>query len=294
MMPAGPVTAQDGRMGDPGVVRSISTEPVDVSEPPSLVDLAVGLAASTVSVVRPVGHRWAEVTRPVRAVVLQPPLVPPRLQPRSWLTRLARAGEQRRAELVRRLSDRLDQLVPTVAQEVLRRMDLTGAVQRWVDLDAVVAGVDVDAVARRLDVEAVIARLDLTRIVQEQVDLDAVVARVDLDAVVADVDIDAVAARLDLDAVIERIDLAGLAEEVIAEIDLPGIIRGSTGSMASDTVTGVRMQSISGDQAIARAVERLRLRRARRESESTAGEAEHPEPDLDVPAQTRPGASEQP
>ena len=61
----------------------------------------------------------------------------------------------------------------------------------------------------------------------------------------------------------ENVDVVALAEEVIAEIDLPEIIRDSTGAMASDTLLGVRMQSISGDDAIARAVDRLRLRLTR-------------------------------
>ena len=69
--------------------------------------------------------------------------------------------------------------------------------------------------------------------------------------------------------VLENVDVATLARDVIAEIDLPEIIRDSTGAMASDTLLGVRMQSISGDEAIARAMDRLRLRLARR----TAGPA---------------------
>ena len=66
------------------------------------------------------------------------------------------------------------------------------------------------------------------------------------------------------DLVLENVDVATLAREVIAEIDLPEIIRDSTGAMASDTLLGVRMQSISGDEAITRAMDRLRLRLARR------------------------------
>jgi hypothetical protein len=62
----------------------------------------------------------------------------------------------------------------------------------------------------------------------------------------------------------ENVDVVTLARDVIAEIDLPEIIRDSTGAMASDTLLGVRMQSISGDEAIARAMGRLRLRLARR------------------------------
>ena len=61
----------------------------------------------------------------------------------------------------------------------------------------------------------------------------------------------------------ENVDVVALAQEVIAEIDLPEIIRDSTGAMASDTLLGVRMHSISGDDAIARAVDRLRVRLTR-------------------------------
>jgi hypothetical protein len=172
----------------------------------------------------------------------------------------------------RELSRVLDMAVPAVLDEVLRRVDLTGTVRRYVDLDALVSGVDldaaaarldvdavagrldVDAVAARLDVEAVVDRLDLTRIVRE---------RVDLDGLVAGVDVDAVAARLDIDQVIARIDLVGLAEDVIAAIDLPEIIRESSASVASDTVRGARMQGISADEAVGRAVDRLRHRRVR-------------------------------
>ena len=151
-------------------------------------------------------------------------------------------------ELVRERVD-LDTLVAGVdIAAVLDRLDLTELVRERVDLDAVVAGVDLDAAAARLDVKAVLDRLDLTELVRERVDLDAVVAGVNLEAI------------------IRRIDLVGLAEEVIAEVDLPEIIRESTGSVASDTIRGVRMQGISGDEALTRAVHRLRLRRGRRDT----------------------------
>jgi hypothetical protein len=62
----------------------------------------------------------------------------------------------------------------------------------------------------------------------------------------------------------ENVDVVVLAEEVIAEIDLPSIIRDSTGAVASDTLLGVRMQSIFADEAIAQAMDRFRLRLGRR------------------------------
>ena len=197
-------------------------------------------------------------------------MVAPRYQPGTWLAGVAHRGGRRRDQAVRELSAWLDRVVPVLAMELLRRIDLTEAVRRYVDLDGLVAGVDVDAVAARLDIDAVAQRLDIDA-VAERLDLAAVVKRLDLesiimervdfDAVVDAVDLDAAAARLDIDAIIARIDLPGLAQDVIAEIDLPEIIRESTGSVASETVRGVRMRGISGDDAVGRAVDRLRHRR---------------------------------
>ena len=67
--------------------------------------------------------------------------------------------------------------------------------------------------------------------------------------------------RVDLDAVIARLDMAKLAEDVIASVDLPEIIRESTSAVSSETVREVRMRGISGDEAVGRAMERLRPRR---------------------------------
>lgn len=150
----------------------------------------------------------------------------------------------------------LDAVVRDVDIEaVIDRLDLTALVRERVDLDAVVRDVDIDAVAARLDIDAVIDRLDLTAMVRE---------RVDLDAIVREVDIDAVAARIDIDAVIARMDLVGLAQEVMDALDLPAIIRGSTASVASESVQDVRLQTIAADEAVSRVVDRLLLRRRHR------------------------------
>ena len=181
----------------------------------------------------------------------------------------------------------LDQIVSTVDLDAavarvdidaaVARVDLDGAVS-LVDLDAVVARVDIDAIVDRLDLDAVAARLDVDAVVAradfdaviDRIDLDAVVARVDieaivdridLDAVAAKLDVDAVVARADLDAVIERIDIVGIIGEVLDVIDLPAIIRDSSGSMASETVRGVRMTGINADDALSRVVERALFRR---------------------------------
>ena len=103
--------------------------------------------------------------------------------------------------------------------------------------------------------EAVLDRLDLT---------DLVVRRVDLDQVARSLDVQAVGDRLDLDALAARLDLIGLAEQVIVGIDLPQLIRDSTGSVASEGIAGVRLQGMEADQAVGHLVDRLLRRRPRR------------------------------
>jgi hypothetical protein len=51
--------------------------------------------------------------------------------------------------------------------------------------------------------------------------------------------------------VVDQLDLAAMARQVINEIDLPEIIRVSTGSVASESVRDVRIQAISADQTVA-------------------------------------------
>ena len=73
--------------------------------------------------------------------------------------------------------------------------------------------------------------------------------------------VDEVLRRVDVDAVIARLDLAKLADDIIASVDLPELIRESTGAVSSETVREVRMRGISGDEAVGRAMDRLRPRR---------------------------------
>lgn len=192
--------------------------------------------------------------------------------------------------MVKRYVD-LDSVVAAVDLDAAAKRIDVDAIVAEVDLDAAAARIDVDAVARRLDVDAVLDRMDLTAVVHDRVDLNVLVPmvldRVDLDAVARRLDIEAVLDRIDLTAVVldrvdlevlvqavlDRIDLPGLAAEVIDAVDLPEIIRESTGSMASDTVRGARMQGIAADETVARIRDRLLLRRNR------SGSSDVPEPD---------------
>ena len=96
----------------------------------------------------------------------------------------------------------------------------------------------------------------------EQVDLDRIVARVNLRAHHRRVDPDGIVARVDFEAAMNRIDLIGIAQRVVDGIDLPAIIRDSTGSMASDAVTGVRVQGQHADDVVGNLVGRMLRRRS--------------------------------
>lgn len=196
----------------------------------------------------------------------------------------------------------LDVVVPAITDQVLERAHLTEAIARHVDLDAVVAGVDLDAAARRLDIDEIVTRVDVDAIAR-RLDLDAVLARVDVNGVVENVDLDAIVQRLDMDSILDRLDLTSivlgrvdldavvaavvarldlitLAEEVIDGVDFPEIIRESTGSMASETVRGARMQGIHADEAVGHAVDRL-LRRGTRPPTAGSGRLTVGGPDID-------------
>lgn len=116
-----------------------------------------------------------------------------------------------------------------------------------------------------------VVRLVLTRVpglttaLLNQLDLTAVVAeRVDVNAVAAQVDVDAIARRVDVVAILDRMDPDAVTRYLVEELDLPAIISSSTGSIMSDALHDVRMQSISADERLNRAVDAMLLRRGPR------------------------------
>jgi hypothetical protein len=209
--------------------------------------------------------------------------------PDRLITGLALRGAHVRGELERRTSVVFGQVVRQAVEAVLSVVSLTDLVRRHVDLDAlareidvraVVDRVDIDALAAQLDLDAVTARVDVNGVaarldpdpvvlrvdvdaVASRIDLDALIARVDPDSVAKRLDVDAVVARVDLDAIVARLDLPRIALEVIAAIDLPEIVRESTGSAASEVVRGIRAESVQADDAVARIVDRLLHRQQR-------------------------------
>lgn len=124
----------------------------------------------------------------------------------------------------------------------------------------------VDALAERGDLERRRQASALAGLLDRLVPLIVaeVVARIDLTRLVAEnVDLDALAARIDIDAIVERLDLAEITDDVLDELDLPEIIRESTGSLGSAAMTDLRLRGIDADDAITGLVERI-LRRRRR------------------------------
>jgi len=243
-----------------------------------VLDAALGVAGVTVGAAVGAVRTVHRVAAPVTRLLWRPPLVPRRFQPATLVGDLARGGSVDREELSRQLEALLDVWAPAIVAMIVERLDLTRIVEENVDLDELVATVDLDAAVARVDIGAVLDRVDLDAVVATvdldaavaRVDIPAVIDRVDLDAVVATVDLDSAVARVDLDAIIDRIDVIGIVEEVLDVIDLPAIIRDSTGSMASETVRGARMTSITADDAISRAVDRALFRRRKARAESSA------------------------
>jgi len=97
----------------------------------------------------------------------------------------------------------------------------------------------------------VLTRVDVTGLVGELVDMDRLASGIDVDAV---------AARVDIDQIIARLDLIGLAQYVVDGIDLPTLIRDSTGSVTAEMVKNLRVQSVDADHAVERTIDRLLLR----------------------------------
>ena len=244
-------------MTDP--TRPVSTALVVVpapSRPPALVDVGIDAAASVARRALAVSRTGRRVGAPVARLMLRPPGVGPRHWPQTYLLAMAEHGRAIRERAEEQATVRFGVLVPAIVDAVLDRVDLTQLVINRVGIDRVVDNVDLVAIVNRLPIEQILDRLDF----------DAIIASVDIDAIVGRVDIDAIASRIDLDAIVERLDILAIAQEVIEGIDLPEIIRESSGAMASETVVGVRMRGIEADERISRIVDRVMLRRRARDA----------------------------
>src|SRR5215213_1281426 len=230
---------------------------------PAALDAAMGAAVLATTAAVSVTRVFARAVGPVGRLVMHPPLLHERLHPARVVDAFADRGQRARILANADINRLIAATVPPVVNEVLDSLDLTELVRQRVNIDSLISTVDIVAVVDRMDIDAITQQLDIEGMLR-QVDLDAIVSKVDIDAIVRQVDIDAIARQVDVDAILRRLDLVAIAEEVVNGIDLPEIIRESTGSMASDVVRDARMQTIEADVAIARIVDRvIRRRRAR-------------------------------
>ncbi len=237
-----------------------------------LFDAAVGVAYAAVAATAGITRGITRVVRPLGRTVLHPPLVPAPMHPARLVNVLADRGRSARISTGGDLERLVEAMIPVLVREVLDTLDLDAIIVERINLDGLVATVDIadvldrldmDAIVQRVDMDAIVDRIDVNAIVQ-RVDMDAIVDRIDVDAIVQRVDMDAIVAAVDLAAVIDRVNVVGIAEDVINEIDLPEIIRNSTGSMASQVVRDARMQSIGADEAVSQLIDRLLRRRGSR------------------------------
>lgn len=127
----------------------------------------------------------------------------------------------------------LDRLVPTLVDAIVSRVNITELVISRVDLRAVV--------------ESALDQLDLTEIVVQRVDVDRIVA------------------QASVEDVIDRVPMIQIADYIIEEIDLPQIIRESTGGIAMDAFTSTRLSAARTDDFVSRLVDALLLRRKGRD-----------------------------
>ena len=216
---------------------------------------SLGMALQMADLAGKVFEAAADVVDPVASWLASPPLLRGAADTAGGVVRLLDGKWQAEQAISQRAAEAFVRgLVPEITRTILDQIDFEAVVDQ-VPIETILDHVDVDDVIKRVDLDAVVQRIDVNEIAE----------RLDLNAVASGIDVDAVVARVDLDAIVSRIDVAGLAQEVIDDIDLPEIIRESSGSMASETVQEIRVLSINADRFVARLVDRILRRRTRRE-----------------------------
>lgn len=102
--------------------------------------------------------------------------------------------------------------------------------------------------------------------------VNAVVSRVNLtEIVVQHVDINAIVARADIDPILDRIPMTEIADYVIEEIDLPSLVRESTGGVADDILGLLRFQAIETDNFFSGLVDKVLFRKKARAEDQVVG-----------------------
>ena len=137
-------------------------------------------------------------------------------------------------------------VIKAVVDTALSEVDITKIVVDHVDIDKIAENIDVDKIAERVSLEPIIDR----------VDVDEIASRLDVKAVIDRLDLDGIVDTVDLERQVNRIDLVKIADQVIEGVDLPQMIRESTGSLSTEAVHGASSAGHAGGRRC------RRLRRA--------------------------------
>jgi len=93
--------------------------------------------------------------------------------------------------------------------------------------------------------------------------LDTVVP-VAVNAVVSRIDMNEIVAQADITPILDRVPMTEIADYIIEEIDLPSLVRESTGGVADGLLGTLRFQAIQTDNFVSDIVDRIFFRRKMR------------------------------
>ncbi len=92
--------------------------------------------------------------------------------------------------------------------------------------------------------------------------VNAVVSRIDINEIVKNhIDVNEIVAQADLTPILDRVPMTEIADYVIEEIDLPSLVRESTGGVANGLLSALRFQAIQTDNFVSKIVDRILFRR---------------------------------
>ncbi len=229
----------------------------------TMAGAGLGAAVTVAEAAASAASNAAEAMAPLVSWLIDPKFAKDATEMAAGATRvLDGQWKAAQAEAMTTASSFLSVLVPEIMTAVMDQVDLTALVRERVDVDAIVEDVDIDRILERVDLDAVVARLDVDAVVA-RVDVQQVIGTVDLNEVVDTVDIERVVERVDVTSIVDRLDLATIAQEVIDDVDLPRIIRESSGAMASESIQTVRVQGMNADALVSRIVDKVLRRESR-------------------------------
>jgi hypothetical protein len=95
--------------------------------------------------------------------------------------------------------------------------------------------------------------------------VNAVVSRIDINEIVKEyVDVNEIVAQADIAPILDRVPMTEIADYVIEEIDLPSLVRESTGGVADGLLGTLRFQAIQTDNFVSQIVDRVLFRKKMR------------------------------